>query len=74
MSDLQCCKVDNTVNIWMGCKNFLQGSLIRDVRLVELRSLAANKLNAIQRDYRGIVETVYNNDFVAMFEKRKGRE
>jgi hypothetical protein len=66
--------VDHTVNIWIGCKDFLQGGLISDVCLVEVRSLAANKLNAIQRDFRGIVETVYNNDFVAMFEKRKGCE
>ena len=74
MSDLQCRKVDHTVNIWMGCKDFLQSSLISDVHLVEVRSLAANKLNSIQRDFRGIVETVYNNDFIAMFEKRKGGE
>jgi len=74
MSDLQCRKVDHTVNIWVGCKDFLQSNLIRYVRLVEVRSLAANKLNAIQRDFRGIVEIVYNNDFVAVFKKRKGGE
>jgi hypothetical protein len=74
MSDLQCCKVDHTVDIWMGCKDLLKSSLIGDVDLVEVRSLAANKLNAIQGDFGGIVETVYDNDSVAMFEKRKGRK
>jgi hypothetical protein len=58
----------------MGCEDFLQSSLISDICLVKLRSPAANKLNAIQRDFGGIVETVYNNDFVAMFEECKGGE
>jgi hypothetical protein len=58
----------------MGCKHLLKSSFISDVDVVKVRPLAANKLNAIQRDFRGVVEIINNNYFVAVFEKSERGE
>lgn len=58
----------------MGCKHLLKSSFISDVDVVKFRPLAANKLNAIQRDLGGVVEIINNNYFVAVFEKSERGE
>jgi hypothetical protein len=58
----------------MGCKHLLKSSFISDVDVIEVRPLAANKLNAIQRDLGGVGEIINNNYFVAVFEKSERGE
>jgi hypothetical protein len=58
----------------VGCKHLLKSSFVCDVDFVEIGSFPANELNAIQGDFGGIVEIIYNDDFVAVFEKSKRRE
>lgn len=68
---LQSSKVDNTVNIGMRSKDFVQCFLIRNIDLVEVWSLATEELDAIERDFRRIVQAVDDHDFVAMLKERK---
>ena len=71
---LERCEVDDTVNIWVRCKGLVQCFLICDVYLVEIRSLSAKQLNAVKRDFRGVVERVNDHDFIASLEKSQTRE
>ena len=71
---LQSSKVDNAVNIGMRRKDLVQCLFICDVDLVEVWSLAAEQLDAVEGDFRGIVEAVDNYNFVAMFEEGKSGE
>jgi hypothetical protein len=71
---LQSSKVDNAVNVGMRHKDLVQCLFICDVDLVEVWSLAAEQLDAVEGDFRGIVEAVDNYNFVAMFEEGKSGE
>lgn len=53
----------------MRCKHLVQGSLIGDIGLVEDGSLAAEEFDAVKDDLGGIVETVDDDDFVAVLEQ-----
>jgi hypothetical protein len=66
---LQCCEVDHTVDIWVCFEHLVQPFFICDIDLVELGSLSAEQLDAVEGDFRGIVQGVGDNYFVAMLEK-----
>lgn len=66
--------MNHAVNIRVCCKHLLKSSFIRDVHIVEDGLLPANALNPIERDFGGIVEIIYNDYFVAVFEKSKRGE
>lgn len=74
MTHLQCCKVDDTVNLRMFFENFVKAFLVCNVDIVECGLLAADKFNSIQNFGRGVVEIVNNDYFVASFKKCKGGE
>ena len=71
---LERCEVNDTVDIRMRSKDIVQPFFICDINVVELWSLAAEQLNAVEGDFGGIVEGVDDYDFVAMFEKGQTRE
>jgi len=55
-------------------EDLVQFRLVCDIAAVELRSLAADELDAVEYFFGGIVEIVYDDDFVVCFEKREGGE
>lgn len=61
--------MDNTVNLGMSGKNFFELRLIADIYLVEIRSLSAEQLNAIEYYLGRVVESIDNNDLVAMLQE-----
>ena len=66
--------MDDTVDIWVCPEDLVQSFLICNIDFVELWSLAAEQLNAVEGHFRRIVEGVNNHDFVAMLEKRQTRK
>jgi hypothetical protein len=66
--------VDDTVDIRVRGEDLVQFPFICDVDFVELWSLAAEQLNAVEGDFGGIVEGIDDYDFVSMFEKCQTRE
>lgn len=50
-------------------KDLVQLILVGDVGLVELWTLARDELDAVKGDLGGVVEAVYDDDFVAMLEE-----
>jgi hypothetical protein len=66
--------VDDTVDIRVCYEHLFQPFFICDIDLVELRSLSAEKLNAVEGDFGGVVEGVDDYYFIAMFEKGQTRE
>lgn len=63
---LQSSKVDNAVNLGMSSKHFFEGGLVADVYLVEIWSFSGDQLDTIKYYFGGVVETVDDNDLVAM--------
>lgn len=61
--------MDNTINVGMGSKDLVQCLLICDVDLVEVWSLAAEELDAVEGDFGGIVQAVDDHNLVAMLEE-----
>lgn len=66
---LQRRKMDNTVDLRMRLKDFLERRLIDDVDFIEIRSLSTEQLDAVEDYFGRVVEAVDNNDVVAMFEE-----
>ena len=66
--------MDHAVNFGMRSKDIVQCLFICDIDFVEVWSLAAEKLDAIEGDFGGIVQTVDNHDLVAMLEEGKRSE
>lgn len=71
---LECCKVDDAVNVGMRSKDLVQCLLICDVGFVEFWSFSADQLDAVQGDLGRVVEAVDDDNLVAMFEKGQSRE
>ena len=67
-------KVDDTVDIRMRSEDLVQSFFICDIDLVELWSLSAEQLNAVEGNLGGIVEGIDDDDFVTMLKKGKARE
>jgi hypothetical protein len=66
---LQSSEVDNAVDVGMRSKDFVQCLLICNIDFVEVWSLAAEKLDAIEGDFGGVVQAVDDHDLVAMLEE-----
>ena len=64
-------KVDYTVNIRMRLEDLIEVLLFPDIDIVELRSLARDKLNTIDCLFGRIEQVVHNNDLVASLEEGK---
>lgn len=71
---LQRSEMDHAVYLRVRGKNFVQSFLICHVYLVKFGSSAAEELNAVEGDFRGVVQTVDNDDIVAMLKERKRGE
>lgn len=61
--------MNDTIDIRMSLEDLFDSWLICYVDLVELGSLAAQQLNAIQADFGRIVQTVNDDDFITMLKK-----
>ncbi len=68
---LQSSKVDHAVNIRMGLEDLVEVLLSPDVDMVELGSLARDKLNSINCFFGRVEQVVHNNDLVASLEEGK---
>lgn len=55
-------------------ENLVEGFLVGDIELVEFGSATADLLDTIDRDLRRVVQTVDDDNVVAILEKRKGGE
>jgi hypothetical protein len=55
-------------------EDIVEGSLVGDVDLVEVRAAAADELNAVESNLGRVVQVVDNNDVVAVLEEGKRRE
>lgn len=66
--------MDDTIDLGVLFKDLVQGGLVRDVHLVELWSLAADELNAVEGHLGRVVEVIDNHHLVAVLEKGKGGE
>jgi hypothetical protein len=71
---LQSCEVDDAVDIGIFREDLLQSLLICNVDLVEIWSLSAQEFNAIERDYRRVIQTIDDDDFIAMLEESERSE
>ena len=68
---LQSSKVDDAVNIRMRLEDLVEVLLFPDVDIVEFRSLARDKLDSINRFFRGVEQVVHNDNLVASLEEGK---
>jgi len=59
--------VNDTVEIGVCCEDLFQSYLVGNIYLIERWPFPAEQFYAIERDFRGVVETVYNHNFIAMF-------
>jgi len=66
--------VDNTLNVRVFCEDLIQASFVCNINLVEDWALSAEKLYAVEGDLGGVVETVNDDDLVAMFEESETGE
>lgn len=66
--------MDNTINLGVLFEDLVEGGLVRDVYLVELWSLAADELNAVEGHLRRVVEVIDNHHLVAILKQGKGGE
>lgn len=66
--------MDDAVDFGIFYKDLLQPLLICDIDLVEIWSLSAQEFNAIERDYRRVVQTIDNDDFITMLEESERSE
>ena len=67
-------EMDHAVNVWVCLEYFVKILLFSDIDLKEIRSLSADKLDAIEGFFGGVVEVVCDYDFVICFEQRKSSE
>lgn len=66
--------MNDAINIRMLLKHFIQSLLIGDIARVELGSLAANELDAVEDFVGGVVEVVDDDDLVVGLEEGEGGE
>ena len=66
--------MDDTVDIGMRSKDFVQPFFVCDIDLVEFWPLSAEQLNTVEGNLGGVVEGIDDYDFVAMLEKGQTRE
>jgi hypothetical protein len=73
-TNLEGSKVDDTVQIGVVPKDFVERLLVGDIDLSELWPLPANQFDAIQGFDGGIIQVIGNDDLVTGFEQGQGRE
>lgn len=66
--------MDDAVNLGVLGEDLVESGLVCDVGLVELWSLAADELDAVQGHLGGVVEVIDNHDLVAVLEQGEGCE
>jgi hypothetical protein len=66
--------VDDAVDGGVFGKHLVEGLLVGDVDLVEIRSAARQQLDAVKGNLRGVVEAVDNDDIVAGVQQGQSRE
>ena len=66
--------MDDTVDIGILSKDFVQCLFVCDIDMVEVWPFAAEQLDAVEGDFGGVVETVDDHDFVAMLEESERGE
>lgn len=69
---LESSEVDNGVDSGVLLEDVVESGLVGDVELVEIGTAAADELDAVEGDLRGIVEGVDNYDVVAVLEEGEG--
>lgn len=66
--------MDDAVNIGMVLEQLVEGAIVGDIDLVELRPLAGKQFDAIDGLLGRIVQVVGDDDFVASFQQGQGGE
>lgn len=61
--------MDNTIDLGVLFEDFVECGLVRDVYLVELWSLAADELNAVEGHLGRVVEVIDNHHLVAILKQ-----
>lgn len=67
-------KVDNAVDIGVRLEDLVEASLVGDINLVEGRALLGDALDTVQNDLGRVVETVDDDDLVAVLEQGHSSE
>lgn len=71
---LQCCEVNNAIDVGVLCENLVKLIALRDVDIVVLRSSTRNQLNAVDHLRGCIVKVVNNDNLVACFNQSESCE
>lgn len=66
--------MDDAVNFRVRGENLVEVIFVGNVTLMEDRSLAADEFNAVYSDLGGVVETIDDDNIVAVLQKCKRRE
>ena len=66
--------MDDIVNVGVLVKDLVEGHLVGQIGLVELGAAAAEELDAVEGDLGRVVETVDNDDIVAILKQGEGGE
>lgn len=66
--------MNDAVNLGVFLEDVVEGGLIGNFELVEVRTLAADQLNAVEGDDRGVVQAVDDDHIVAVFEESERGE
>jgi len=66
--------VDDRVDLWVFGKDIVQGLLVRNVHVVELRALSGDELDAVDDFLLRVVEVVDDDDIVVGLEQGKDCE
>ena len=66
--------MDDIVDVGMRSEDFVELGLVGDIAGVVLGSLAAYQLDAIENFGGGVVQVVYNDNFVVCFEEGESGE
>lgn len=66
--------MNDTVNRGVLLEDLVESLLVLDVGLIELGSLAADELDAVESDLGGVVEVIDNYHFVSVLEQRQRSE
>lgn len=72
--NLEGSKVDYTVQIGMGLKDFVKCLLVGNIDLSKLRPLPTDQFNAIQGLDGGIIQVISDDNLVTGFEQGQGRK
>lgn len=64
--------MDDIVNVWVFLEHLIDGGLVLDIELVELRPFAADQFDAVEDLLGGVVEAVDNDDLVVGLKEGEG--